>query len=937
MAKSPILGGFSTQRSPNAADNIAVNLGIEIVETKDGKVPGFLFGTSGLDLLNSVGSFVLTGAQISSGGGEDYTVGEIITLIADNGEQLVSATLLVTSVNAGAVTSFTITNPGLFRVEPTLFTQQHASEAGFGFSLSSPTYDTKGPVRGALPLNGVLYVVAGAEVWSVSPNGGKTYIGNVGDQTTPVSMFQNKRQLMIVDGVGAWIVPGGLPLTGGTINAAGGLYAVNDTIALKASSGVQNAFPEVTVKTVSDNPVLTFTVPNGGTGYVTNVSGNYTISSGTYNNGTGLVTLTLSVSAPNVPGQQITVSNLTGTGAFVALNGVYLSAAGTTGTTLTYSAASGLGATTITGGKVAVAAVTTTNIQPQPGGGTGLTINITAAGPITAASVTSGGVNYAANDTGVITAGSQDAVYRVVSVAGGVVTALILVNRGTAYATTSAATTKAEPGNLPVNVGVGFTVNLTAVAGAVTAATVATGGHGYVVGATGFISGGGVDATYLISSVGPVGSVNSFIISQPGAIVDPPLSFTQKSTSGSGSGFILTAPTFGAYVGLVPIVMPFPNPMVGGISDGFGLLVFLNSQNLASSDQSDLSTWQPLSFGVANQSPDNCISLSVIHDEVYVLKENNTEIWNDQGLANFPFGPLSSNHIEFGCVAPFSVAHVDQELIWLSRNDQGEGIVIRVSGYSAEPISTQALVNEFQKYANLGDAIAYGRQEGQHVYYVITFPEANKSWQYDKTSSKLAGFPIWTELAAFDNGELNRHWGNCFTPYRTSGQPTTTTTSYQPTSVKLTRPTVLETVDGLSGLPTGVSSLLFSMWLDMPDADGSGIFWSNQTDDSLGATNPGLWMKLQNDTQGTPQFSIKAWDASNAIILNATYDFTNWPNWVNLLISIDTASNKIQVYANTIVSGSLVETHITAASLTWSSTNPIDFPVDQPWHIAAVS
>lgn len=853
MAKSPILGGFSTQISPNAADNTTINLNVEVIETKDSKVPGFLRGASGLDLLNSVGSFVLTGGRITSGGGSGYAAGEIITLIADNGEQLVSAVLLVTSVNAGAVTSFTIMDPGLFRVEPTEFTQQHSSGAGIGFSLADPTYDTKGPVRGVKPLNDVLYVVAGAEVWSLSANGVKTHVGDIGDETTPVSMFQNTRQLMIVDGVGAWLVPGGLPLTGGVINNPGGLYAVNDTIVLKAATGVQNAFPELTITAVSDHPVVVFSLSGGGSGYT---------------------------SATNVA---------------------------------------------------------TTNIQPQPGNGTGLTINITSVsgGHITGSAVSSGGTGYATGDTGAILGGAGDAWYRVTGQTAGVVTSFILLNVGTSYSVSGAAATHAEPA-ISVNVGAGFTVDTTA-AGAITVATTNSGGHGYVVGAAGFITGGGGDATYLVNAVGPTGSVTAFKITQPGAIVDPALSFTQRSTSGSGSGFILTSPTYGAFVGLVPIIMPFPNPIVGGISDGFGLLVFLNSQFLAASDEEDLSTWRPLSFGVANQSPDNCISLAVLHDEVYLPKENNTEIWNDQGLANFPFGPLSSNHIEFGCVAPFSVAEVDQELIWLSRNDQGEGIVIRVSGYSAEPVSTQALVTEFQTYPNLADAIAYGRQEGQHVYYVITFPEANKTWQFDKTASKLVGYPIWTELAALDKGELNRHWGNCFTPFRTSGQPSTTTTSYQPQSVIITTPTVLSTIGALEGLPSDVSSAVFSIWLDMPDSDPSGIFWSNQTDDTLGSPNPGLQIRIQNDTQGTPQIEVHAFDASSVAIVDATYDFTNWADWVNMLISIDTATQQLQVYANTLVSGSLVETSLTPASITWTSTNPMHFAASQSWHVVDVS
>ena len=118
MPKSPILGGFSRTRSQSAADNQSVNIGLEIVESKDGKVPGYLFLQSGLDLVTTVGT---------------------------------------------------------------------------------------GPIRGVLTLNDILYVVSGPEVWSLTPNGISTLCGTISDDPTPVSMFQNKKQLLLVDGVGAWL------------------------------------------------------------------------------------------------------------------------------------------------------------------------------------------------------------------------------------------------------------------------------------------------------------------------------------------------------------------------------------------------------------------------------------------------------------------------------------------------------------------------------------------------------------------------------------------------------------------------------------------------------------------------------------------------------------------------------------------------------------
>jgi hypothetical protein len=596
MPKSPIVGSFARTRSPLAADNRSVNLVLEAVETSDGKVPGYLFLASGLDLIGTLGN---------------------------------------------------------------------------------------GPIRGVLPLKDLLYVVSGPQVFSLTPNGIATLLGPVGDQKSPVSMFRNNRQLMMVDGVGAWLVPGGLPFTSGTISDGGGLYQIGDTITLKASTGNQTSYPIIRVTAVDS--------PSG------------------------------------------------------------------------------------------------------------------------------------------------------------------------------------------------------------------------------------------------IGAVTAYVVTQGGAIDAPSNALTQKSTSGAGSNFTLTSPTFGSYVGLVPVTVPFPNPLVGAVSDGFGLLVFQGLQNIAQSDELDLSTWDPLNFGVADQSPDNCISIHVVHNEAYVFKENNTEVWVDEGNANFAFGPLISVHMENGIIAPFSVAVADEEVIWLSRNDQGQGIVLSANGYQTRPISTQALVNEFLSYPNLGDAIAYARQEGEHIYYVLTFPEANHTWVYDKTSSGLLRSPQWHELAAFDDGALNRHWGNAFTPWTGSVKIIQTPETFQAEAVEITT-AILQTVVGLVGLSTSFSAALFSVWLFIPDGPGSGIIFGNQG----ASATPGLQITIENDATGTPQITVEAWDAAASPIVVATYGFANWADWVNVLISIDTATQQLQVFANTVASSALVESELTPASITWSSSNPIAPAAIQPWLLESV-
>lgn len=80
----------------------------------------------------------------------------------------------------------------------------------------------------------------------------------------------------------------------------------------------------------------------------------FTISSGTYNNTTGVITLTVS---PNVTvglSQNVTLSGLTGTGAFASLNGAWPTIATTYGNTITLQATAALGASTVTGGTATV-------------------------------------------------------------------------------------------------------------------------------------------------------------------------------------------------------------------------------------------------------------------------------------------------------------------------------------------------------------------------------------------------------------------------------------------------------------------------------------------------------------------------------------------------------------------------------------------------------
>ena len=77
-----------------------------------------------------------------------------------------------------------------------------------------------------------------------------------------------------------------------------------------------------------------------------------TITSGTYNNSTGVARLTLSGSVNAKSYTSVTISDAKGTGRFASLNGTWRSVNGTQGTKLIVQLPPRLGATTFTGGKV---------------------------------------------------------------------------------------------------------------------------------------------------------------------------------------------------------------------------------------------------------------------------------------------------------------------------------------------------------------------------------------------------------------------------------------------------------------------------------------------------------------------------------------------------------------------------------------------------------
>lgn len=149
--------------------------------------------------------------------------------------------------------------------------------------------------------------------------------------------------------------------------------------------------------------------------------------------------------------------------------------------------------------------------------------------------------------------------------------------------------------------------------------------------------------------------------------------------------------------------------------------------------------------------PDLLVGPQTVHRELWLVGTKSTEIWTTVADQDFPFQIIPGAFVQYGCIAPQSIATADVSLFWLSQNAQGGGIVVRGKGYAVERVSTHAIEQEIQKYPTLSDAVAYTYQENGHIFYVLTFPSADKTWVYDEATT------LWHERAWADSeGKLHR-------------------------------------------------------------------------------------------------------------------------------------------------------------------------------------
>lgn len=190
--------------------------------------------------------------------------------------------------------------------------------------------------------------------------------------------------------------------------------------------------------------------------------------------------------------------------------------------------------------------------------------------------------------------------------------------------------------------------------------------------------------------------------------------------------------------------LPFSPALTVTEHDGYFIANTSNGQFYVSALNDGLS-WAALDFATAESSPDGLVRVISAMGQLCLIGARTTEFWVNTGDLDFPFERVQGARIDAGTNSPNSVLYIDDTLVWLGQNEQGKGIVYRVSGYSPKRISTFPVERIFSKLDDISGLLAYAYQEDGHLFYIITGGDLETSWAFDFATGQ------WHERAYLEN------------------------------------------------------------------------------------------------------------------------------------------------------------------------------------------
>jgi len=149
------------------------------------------------------------------------------------------------------------------------------------------------------------------------------------------------------------------------------------------------------------------------------------------------------------------------------------------------------------------------------------------------------------------------------------------------------------------------------------------------------------------------------------------------------------------------------------------------------SNLADATDYNTLDRYEAEAAPDRIVGLIVSAQEVVVFSQRTTEFFYNTGQATGTFQKKKCG-FDRGCASRHTIKKLDNSPIWLG----DDGVVYRLDGYSAVPISTRPIEKALAGQ-NWAEAFAHTWEDRGFKIYYLTLPDG-RTWGYDVVSR------LWT-------------------------------------------------------------------------------------------------------------------------------------------------------------------------------------------------
>lgn len=253
--------------------------------------------------------------------------------------------------------------------------------------------------------------------------------------------------------------------------------------------------------------------------------------------------------------------------------------------------------------------------------------------------------------------------------------------------------------------------------------------------------------TYTAST--PV--VTSLTSGTPLLNTNEPVSFTSDATNVyiANGGRIVYSPINGPAAYISDVDAPITTQALAYL-DGY-ILAIDGTNKFYWSEANAGENWQSLNFASQSGSPDLLVGLRVFNREIYLLGQKSVEVWENDGAT--PFARIPGGFIECGCSASNSVLVDENSIYWLDDNRR----LVRFNGKNVERLSTR-YDKEFQSLSHVADCVSMKMCMGGHVFFVFSFPRANRTFVYNQTVDDWSDFARWD----YSQAEYNRWIANSY-------------------------------------------------------------------------------------------------------------------------------------------------------------------------------